>query len=227
MPESTLDPVELHLLHHCRIREVFNAPELGRLLGKEGLDLSMTDQPEALKIRIEAGLAVLERRVLASISEALRLQARACVLIGILLGILVGIGISIPGQPQATHYAMIGGLVVVGSLLVFLAKKVLGVRSDLKLLARLRGRYHGCGPPAGLAVAHYRRPPTSRTAPRRCDARSNTPPGGSSVRRNDLEISWCPPVISAQHASDRACIPVVSPRPSTGLRTGFPGVRGC
>ena len=62
---------------------------------------------------------------------------------GILLGILVGIGISIPGQPQATHYAMIGGLVVVGSLLVFLVKKVLGVRSDLKLLARLRGRYHG------------------------------------------------------------------------------------
>ena len=143
MPESTLDPVELHLLHHCRIREVFNAPELGRLLGEEGVDLSMTDQPEALKIRIEAGLAVLERRVLASISEALRLQARACVLIGILLGILVGIGISIPGQPQATHYAMIGGLVVVGSLLVFLVKKVLGVRSDLKLLARLRGRYHG------------------------------------------------------------------------------------
>ncbi|MEE3199603.1 MAG: hypothetical protein VX254_06175, partial [Planctomycetota bacterium] len=38
---------------------------------------------------------------------------------------------------------MAGGLVVVVFLLAFLVKKVLGVRSDLKLLARLRGRYHG------------------------------------------------------------------------------------
>lgn len=143
MTEENLDPLELHLLHHCRIREVFNAPELGRLLGEEGLDLSMTDQPESLKVRIEAGIAVFERRVLASISEALRLQARACVFIGILLGFLVGISIAIPVEPQATRYAMIGGLVVVVFLLAFLVKKVLGVRGDLKLLARLRGRYHG------------------------------------------------------------------------------------
>ena len=142
MTEINLDPVEFHLLHHPRIREVFNAPELDRLLGEEGLDLSMTDQPEALKVRIEAGIAVLERRVLASFSEGLRLQARVCVFIGILLGILVGIAISIPDQPQAMRYAMTVGLVVAGSLLAFLVKKVLGVRRDLKLLATLRGRYH-------------------------------------------------------------------------------------
>ena len=143
MTEFNLDPLELHILHHHRVREVFNAPELGRLLGEEGLDLSMTDQPEALKVRIEAGIAVLERRVLASLSEALRLQARTCVFLGILLGMLVGLAIYLPGQSPAGPYLAIGGLVLLGGLLAWLVKKLLGVRGDLKLLARLRGRYHG------------------------------------------------------------------------------------
>ena len=143
MTEFKLDPLELHMLHHRRVREVFNAPELGRLLGEEGLDLSMTDQPEALKIRIEAGIAVLERRVLASLSEALRLQTRTCVFLGILLGMLVGMAIYLPGQPPTTRYLALGGLVLLGGLLACLVKRFVGVRGDLKLLARLRGRYHG------------------------------------------------------------------------------------
>ncbi len=143
MTEFKLDTLDLHVLKHRRVREVFNAPELSRLLGEEGLDLSMTDQPEALKIRIEAGLAVLERRVLASLSEALRLQARTCVLLGILLGILVGIALYLPGRSPSPAYLAVGALVLAGGLLALQVKKLLGVRGDLKLLARLRGRYHG------------------------------------------------------------------------------------
>lgn len=143
MTESNRDPVELHQLRHSRIREVFNAPELSRLLGDEGLDLSMTDQPEALKVRIEAGIAVLERRVLAALAAALRLQVRVCGLIGITLGIIAGIAIAASGQPPGLRYAMIGGLVGLVALVVFLVAKLLRVRGDLKLLALLRGRYRG------------------------------------------------------------------------------------
>ena len=47
MPESKLKPMDLRMLRTPGVREEFNAPELERLLGGEGVDLSMTDQPEA------------------------------------------------------------------------------------------------------------------------------------------------------------------------------------
>lgn len=143
MTESDLESIEFHLLRHPRIREVFNAPELNRLLGEGDLDLSMTDQPEALKVRIEAGIAVLERRVLAAISMALRLQAWTCGFIGITLGILTGIAFAASGQSPGLLYARAGGVAVFFALAVFLVVRLLRVRGDLKLLARLRGRYRG------------------------------------------------------------------------------------
>ena len=67
MPESKLKPMDLRMLRTSGVREECNAPERERLLGGEGVDLSMTDQPEALRVRLEAGLEVLDRRILAGI----------------------------------------------------------------------------------------------------------------------------------------------------------------
>ncbi|MCH2582772.1 MAG: hypothetical protein MK133_16435, partial [Planctomycetes bacterium] len=75
MPESDLKPMDLRMLRTSGVREEFNAPELERLLGGEGVDLSMTDQAEALRVRLEAGLVVVDRRILASIKLALGRRA--------------------------------------------------------------------------------------------------------------------------------------------------------
>ena len=90
MPESKLKPMDLRMLRTPGVREEFNAPELERLLGGEGVDLSMTDQPEALRVRLEAGLEVLDRRILAGIKLALGRQAKLCGLAGVVLGISCG-----------------------------------------------------------------------------------------------------------------------------------------
>ncbi len=143
MSEVALEPLELQLLRTPAVREVFNAPELERLLGGEGLDLSMTDEPEALRVRLEAGLEVLERRILAGIRLALGRQARLCGLAGIILGILGGVAVAAYGQSEGALYTMVGSLGALAVVMVFLATRALRVRGDLKLLAALRGRYRG------------------------------------------------------------------------------------
>jgi hypothetical protein len=143
MSEVALEPLELQLLRTPAVREVFNAPELERLLGGEGLDLSMTDEPEALRVRLEAGLEVLERRILAGIRLALGRQARLCGLAGIILGILGGVAVAAYGQSEGALYTMVGSLGALAVVMVFLATRALRVRGDLKLLAGLRGRYRG------------------------------------------------------------------------------------
>lgn len=149
MPESTLEPMELRLLRTPAIREEFNAPELERLLGGEGVDLAMTDQPEALRVRLEAGLEVLERRVLAGIRRALGRQAKLCGLAGVVLGLIAGSWVAVqvdvvPSVPLALALSIAtGGALLFGGLLVYLFILLLRVRGDLKLLIRLRGRYRG------------------------------------------------------------------------------------
>jgi len=137
MPESKLKPMDLRMLRTPGVREEFNAPELERLLGGEGVDLSMTDQPEALRVRLEAGLEVLDRRILAGIKLALGRQAKLCGLAGGALGISAGAWWAL------TLSVATAGAVLFGLLLIYLLVLLARVRSDLKLLAGLRGRYRG------------------------------------------------------------------------------------
>ena len=143
MSEAILEPMELHLLRTSVVREAFNAPELERLLGGEGLDLSMTDEPEALRVRLEAGLEILERRILAGIRLALGRQGRLCGLAGVILGILGGVAVAAHGQSEGALYTMVGSMGALAVMMVFLVTRALRVRGDLKLLASLRGRYRG------------------------------------------------------------------------------------
>ena len=143
MSEVALEPMELQLLRTPAVREVFNAPELERLLGGEGLDLSMTDEPEALRVRLEAGLEILECRILAGTRLALGRQARLCGLAGVILGILGGVTVAASGQSAGMLYTMVGSMGALAVGIVFLVTRVLRVRGDLKLLAGLRGRYRG------------------------------------------------------------------------------------
>ena len=137
MPESKLKPMDLRMLRTPGVREEFNAPELERLLGGEGVDLSMTDQPEALMVRLEAGLEVLDRRILAGIKLALGRQAKLCGLAGVVLGISCGAWWAL-----ALSVATVGA-VLFGLLLIYLLVLLMRVRGDLKLLVGLRGRYRG------------------------------------------------------------------------------------
>ena len=108
MPESKLKPMDLRMLRTSGVREEFNAPELERLLGGEGVDLSMTDQPEAFRVRLEAGLEVLDRRILAGIKLALGRQAKLCGLAGVVLGIIAGAWWAL-ALPVATGGAVLFG----------------------------------------------------------------------------------------------------------------------
>ena len=149
MAESTLEPLELHLLRTPGVRSEFNAPELERLLGGEGLDLSMTDQPEALRVRLEAGLESLDRRILAGIRLALGRQAKLCALAGVALGIIAGawVAVQVDVAPRVNWALALsiatGGALLFGTLLIYLLILLARVRGDLKLLVRLRGRYRG------------------------------------------------------------------------------------
>lgn len=149
MSESILEPIDLRMLRTPGVRGEFNAPELERLLGGEGVDLSMTDQPEALKVRLEAGLEVLDRRTLAGIRLALGRQARLCGLSGVALGIIAGACFAFEAEagPRISwgwSLSIAAGVgLLFGLLLIYLFILLARVRGDLKLLARLRGRYRG------------------------------------------------------------------------------------
>ena len=149
MPESDLKPMDLRMLRTSGVREEFNAPELERLLGGEGVDLSMTDQAEALRVRLEAGLEVLDRRILASIKLALGRQAKLCGLAGVVLGIIAGawVAVQVDAVPPVNWALALsvatGGAVLFGLLLIYLLALLVRVRGDLKLLVGLRGRYRG------------------------------------------------------------------------------------
>ena len=114
MSESELKPKDLRMLRTSGGREEFNAPELERLLGGEGVDLSMTDQPEALRVRLEAGLEVLHRRILAGIRRALGRQAKLCGLAGVVLGLIAGSWVAVqvdvvPSVPLALALSIAPG----------------------------------------------------------------------------------------------------------------------
>ena len=129
--ESTLRPFRTR-----RVREVVLAPELDRYLGRRNVDLLLTDQIEALQVRVRAGLDVLERRRRAAeVAVGGRLRS---VLLGVAGGTAFAvIGFCIPEDLGTQLLAMLPGALVAltaGILAVPLAR-------DRSQLRRLRGRY--------------------------------------------------------------------------------------
>ncbi len=97
MSETRLPALGLRPLYHRHLRELVAAPELERFLGGYGLDLAVTDQVDAVRVRIAAGIELLERRVLAAFVTAWRRQAWACLAWSVAAGIGVGAGLGLTG----------------------------------------------------------------------------------------------------------------------------------
>ena len=127
------------------------APELDRFLSPRGVDLMVTDQLQAIQVRVKAGLDVLNRRI----AMALGLLARRRLAFGLVLvaGLVVAaIGWTAP-EPLLPDRWITGGRPLPVLPPAFLAVGVLvaawtvvplfRTQRDHSLLSHLHGRYDG------------------------------------------------------------------------------------
>ena len=139
-----LERVPLRRLRHRFLRETLAAPELDRLLGTGELDLTVTDQVDALRVRVLAGLGVLDRRVLATYTAAWRRQGWLAMGVGIAAGIAVGAGVSLIRAEELTakgHTAAWVILVLASLVTIAFVATIVRIRLDMALLRKLRKRY--------------------------------------------------------------------------------------
>ncbi len=140
MTDARLPPLALRPLHYRYLRELVAAPELERFLGGHGLDLAVTDQADAVRVRVAAGIELLERRVLAAFVAAWRRQAWACLVWAIAAGIGFGAGMGLDG-PRAVVCAVLLGVATPIALAALRAQ--FRLRRDMALLRVVRTRYRG------------------------------------------------------------------------------------
>jgi hypothetical protein len=129
------------------VRRAILAPELERYLSRAHVDLLVTDQFEALQVRVAKGIEVLERKVAAGLKAA-RSRAflmGATVAAGLLLAaahaVLVANGAVREEVPGMTALWILAG----AGLFVALAAAVdlAGVLNDAAKLRNFAGRYRG------------------------------------------------------------------------------------
>ncbi|MEM7261852.1 MAG: hypothetical protein AAF488_07645 [Planctomycetota bacterium] len=70
-------------LYFAFLRDLFAAPEYERFLAQRGVDLMVVDQIQALRIRVERGLAVLDDRIAATDAAAARAQRNNKLVLGL------------------------------------------------------------------------------------------------------------------------------------------------
>lgn len=113
------------------IRRAVVAPELERYLSMQGVDFAMTDQVEALLVRVRRGIEVLERRL----AEGLRVARKWNLTWAITAGFTASASLCLIGYPLA---ATATALVFAVAMLLL----VQGMMDTMRLRA-LRGRYTG------------------------------------------------------------------------------------
>ena len=147
MSRAELPPISHRSLRTAAIRRAVLAPEIERYLARSQVDLLVTDQIEAIQVRVEKGIEVLDRHV----REGLRLARRRI----FFLGLTAAVGFTLPpvhvaASAQGVFHS--GGLTSVLlwtlALLVFLlAVKAMillaRVLDDRTQLLGLANRYSG------------------------------------------------------------------------------------
>jgi hypothetical protein len=134
-------------IHTRAIQKAILAPEIERYLSRRHVDLLVTDQLEALQVRVARGIEVLERKIASGLKAA---RSRALLMVGtaaagFLLaaahGVLVAGGALQEGGPRATVLWIVAVLAMAAALLA--AVELVGALSDAAKLQRLAGRYRG------------------------------------------------------------------------------------
>jgi hypothetical protein len=120
------------------LRDLFWAPELERYLGVGAIDLALTDQLEAVRVRVEAGIQLLESRVLAACVAACRRQGWLCAALGIAVG--AGSATILAGMRSYPVFS-VATVMVASAGAGFAGERWAMLRRDLKLLRALKGRY--------------------------------------------------------------------------------------
>ena len=128
---SPLPPVPVRPFRTAAVRRAVLAPEVERYLDRRRVDLLVTDQIEAVRVRVAAGLDVLARRLAAADGVARRLARRWTLAVGLLSLIALGGGVT-TGDPWFLAVPLPGI-----AALVPLARAL----ADLRQARRLRPRY--------------------------------------------------------------------------------------
>jgi hypothetical protein len=120
-------------LRTAAVRRAARAPELERYLDRAQVDLAVTDQIEALQVRVQRGLEVLERKAAEGSAMARRLIASQGIRSGVFAAAAAVLGFKLPPD-QPLLWAVLGLLalrVIAGLVWVVRA------RNDRAALRRL------------------------------------------------------------------------------------------
>jgi hypothetical protein len=121
------------------------APELERYLSRRSVDLLVTDQLEAVRVRVEKGIEVLERKAREGIRAGRRRAAAlgATLAVGLLLAaahlLLVVTGRLSGTGPVELLLTLIAGLALLAALVA--GMQLATALRDVRLLARIPGRH--------------------------------------------------------------------------------------
>ncbi len=113
------------------LRRAVMAPDLERYLSMRKVDFAMTDQLEALQVRVRRGVEVLEGRIVRGIETSRRLLITWSVTAGVLLGAVV-CSIHVPAFAAALTICCVLSMVPLGRVI-----------QDAFQLRTLKGRYAG------------------------------------------------------------------------------------
>lgn len=140
MIHAPLSTLRLQRIRTRAAHAALQAPELERFLARSGVDLLVTDQIDALKVRVNAGVEALLRRITQARWHLRRVVWRRASLAATTLTVAV---VSVPGAPLFAvplpwGICTVAGLATVG-ILCCLPRPLL----ELRTLAELPGRYDG------------------------------------------------------------------------------------
>jgi len=140
MIHAPLSDLRLQRVRTRTAHAALQAPELERFLARGGVDLVVTDQVDALKVRVNAGVEALQRRLTQASWHLRRVIWRRASFAAATLTLAV---VSAPGAPLFAvpfpwALCTAAGLATVG-VLCCLARPLL----ERRTLAGLQGRYDG------------------------------------------------------------------------------------
>lgn len=141
-------PVPIRPLRTPALRRAVLAPDIERYLSRNNVDLLVTDQIQALQVRVRRGIEVLERKVEAGLKRARQLGVglAAAVLCGLSVlvfhAVLWARGRTSGGQGVASEILWTLALIV-GGLTLAAAIALVRVILDARQLTKLAGRHTG------------------------------------------------------------------------------------
>ena len=138
MAAPKLPPLQLFPLSSRSLRDIFNAPELERLLAQSGADMSAMDQFEAVKVRVRKGVEVVSDRIRAGTAAAKRRAVWFQVAISTVAGALAALWIL---SRKSSTLALLACLSF-GFLAIVSLSGVRKLRRDLRTLRSLAHRYN-------------------------------------------------------------------------------------